>query len=70
VPTGGPPFDGLIAGYLEMKTEIAMLVLWNLYSSEGVVLHQKTTPRLIRWPMMARGHKRDQLIIAKDRDPV
>ena len=70
VTTGGPPFDGLIAGYLEMKTEIAMHVLGNFYGGDGVMFHQKAAPRLIRRLVMAAGHKRDHLIVSEDRDPV
>lgn len=68
--TGGPPFDGLIAGYLEMKTKIAMLVLWNFYGGESVMFDQKAGPWLIRGPVMAAGQKRNHLIVSEDRDPV
>ena len=70
VATGGPPFDGRIAGYLEMKTEIAMLVLGNFDGRDGVMFNQKAAPWLIRGPVMAAGHKRDHLIVSDDRDPV
>jgi hypothetical protein len=70
VATGSPPLDGLIAGDLQVETEVAVLVLGNLHCWDSVMFEKEVAPGLIGRGVMTARHERNHLVVPEHRDPV
>jgi hypothetical protein len=66
----GPPFQGLSAAGLEMEAELAVFVLRDLDSRDGVLLEQNTLPGLQCPAVLGRGQERNDTVFPEDGDSV